>query len=228
MAKHDDHPDEQPRWDAKLARRSFLKGTAGTLAALLVSRAFHYDVLAETRAREEGFQFFNRSEAETFEAVAARIWPGDEGDPGAREAGAVSYVDRALAGAYAGFQTAYRVALDNLDQDANSRYGVPFRQLEEDQQDALLAELEEVEEEEDPLRGMPGRDFELGLGPTSTFAMFRRHTMEGVFADPIYGGNRDFAGWRAVGYPGAHYIYSAEEQQVFEPLEKPFQSVADL
>jgi gluconate 2-dehydrogenase gamma chain len=56
----------------------------------------------------------------------------------------------------------------------------------------------------------------------------RIHTMEGLFADPIYGGNRDFAGWRAVGYPGPYYVYTEEEQQSFEPLDKPLQSIADL
>ncbi len=50
--------------------------------------------------------------------------------------------------------------------------------------------------------------------------------MEGLFADPIHGGNRDFAGWRAVGYPGAYYVYTEEEQQTFEPLDRPFQSIA--
>lgn len=215
-------------WDTELARRSFLKGTAGTLAALLTHTAFRYDALLAQEALLEGFRFFNPTEAETFEAIAARIWPGDEDDPGAREAGAVYYVDRALSGPYANLQTAYRVALDHVNQTANQRFGGAFSELTEDQQDALLAEFEEWGEEEDPLHDWAGREFELGLGPDSTFAMFRQHTMEGVFGDPIHGGNRDFAGWRVVNYPGAHYVYSAEEQQTFEPLNKPFQSVADL
>ncbi len=73
-----------------------------------------------------------------------------------------------------------------------------------------------------------------GLNPSRAadlptfFALVHAHTMEGLFADPIYGGNRDFAGWRAVGYPGAYYVYTEEEQQSFEPLDKPFQSIADL
>lgn len=56
----------------------------------------------------------------------------------------------------------------------------------------------------------------------------RIHTMEGLFADPVHGGNRDFAGWRAVGYPGPYVYYGEEEQQSFEPLNQPLQSVADL
>lgn len=56
----------------------------------------------------------------------------------------------------------------------------------------------------------------------------RIHTMEGLFSDPVHGGNRDFAGWRAVGYPGPYVVYGEEEQQSFEPLNQPLQSVADL
>jgi hypothetical protein len=102
------------------------------------------------------------------------------------------------------------------------------RDLDDDQLDALLGELEDQGEDDDVLGEMPGRQIELGLGPDSSFEMIRTHVLEGVFSDPIHGGNRDFAGWRAVNYPGAHYVYSAEEQQVFEPLAKPYQSVADL
>jgi gluconate 2-dehydrogenase gamma chain len=56
----------------------------------------------------------------------------------------------------------------------------------------------------------------------------RVHTMEGLFSDPSYGGNRDFAGWRAVGYPGPYVFYNEEQQQSFEPLDQPLQSIADL
>jgi gluconate 2-dehydrogenase gamma chain len=56
----------------------------------------------------------------------------------------------------------------------------------------------------------------------------RVHTMEGLFSDPSYGGNRDFAGWRAVGYPGPYVFYGEEEQQSMEPLDQPLQSIADL
>jgi len=31
--------------------------------------------------------------------------------------------------------------------------------------------------------------------------------MEGMFADPVYGGNRNMAGWKMIGYPGARYDY---------------------
>lgn len=56
----------------------------------------------------------------------------------------------------------------------------------------------------------------------------RAHTMEGLFSDPAHGGNREFAGWSAVGYPGPYVYYGEEEQTSFEPLNQPLQSIADL
>lgn len=56
----------------------------------------------------------------------------------------------------------------------------------------------------------------------------RVHVMEGLFSDPAYGGNRGFAGWAAVGYPGPYVVYTEEQQQSFEPLGLPFQSIADF
>jgi hypothetical protein len=37
--------------------------------------------------------------------------------------------------------------------------------------------------------------------------------MEGMFADPVYGGNEDFAGWRLVGFPGAQAIFTHADMQ---------------
>lgn len=219
--------DDPARAASDLTRRTFLKRAAGTLALLAVHTAFHHDALAQERARE-GYQFFTREEADLLEALAGRIWPGDARDPGAIEAGAVYYVDRALVGAYAAYQQAYRVVLHDIRERAHHRFRESIRDLDAGQLDMVLAELETLDQSDDPVTFLPGRTLELGLGPASSFDMIRTHVLEGVFSDPIHGGNRDFAGWRAVNYPGAHYVYDAEEQQSFEPLAKPFQSVADL
>ena len=45
------------------------------------------------------------------------------------------------------------------------------------------------------------------------FSTLRTHTMEGMFADPVYGGNKDFAGWRLVGFPGAQAIFTPADMQ---------------
>lgn len=224
-------------------RRTFLKAAAGAAAVLLVDRAFEFDAHAQQSA---GYQFFNRADAEILEALAERIWPADDEHPGAREAGALAYIDQALVGSYAGYGAAYRTLLRDLRQRLDQLYDRPVGELDAKQLDALLTELEEqgatgifaggppedaaagVDRGDPTSAGVGARQMQLGLGPGSAFAMFRRHVMEGVLSDPVHGGNRDFAGWRALGYPGAHYVYTAEEQQVTEPLEKPIQSVADL
>lgn len=54
------------------------------------------------------------------------------------------------------------------------------------------------------------------------------HTIEGLFADPAYGGNRDKAVWTALRYGGPYYIHTEEQQTSFEPLDLPVQSIADL
>lgn len=161
--------------------------------------------------------FFTPDEAATFEAIAARIWPGTPDDPGAREAGAMRYLDRALAGAYHTYQNTYRRGLASVDRAAQLLYGAPMVALSANQQDALLAAMEQ--------NTIP--EF-LEPGAAHFFELCLTHTMEGVFSDPIHGGNRDFAGWRVVGYPGVQYSYSEAEQTRFDRLEKPPRSIADV
>ncbi len=162
-------------------------------------------------------QVLTAEEAAIFEAIAARFWPGSADDPGAREAGAVYYLDRALAQAYAGLQGVYRRGLQAADAAARARYGAGIAHLSPDHLDALLTLMEagHIEEFMDP-------------GASQFFTLCLTHTMEGVFSDPVHGGNRDFAGWKAVGYPGPHYTYTEADHARFDPLSRPVQSVADL
>jgi hypothetical protein len=161
-----------------------------------------------------GTDALTRGERETFEAIAARIWPGTDADPGARQAGALRYLERALAGPYRALLDAYRDGLTALNHAAVTRYGHPFARLSDTEQDALLAAMDTDDVPE--FTSMPAREF---------FTMCIEHTMEGVFSDPIHGGNRDFAGWRVVGYPGPQGSYSAAEQIQGTPLHRPLRSV---
>jgi gluconate 2-dehydrogenase gamma chain len=242
--------DQQPLSTLALQRRTFLKGTAGTAAFLLVHSAFDLDAVAAQTDLNPGLQYFNPDDAPTVEAIAERIWPTTDESPGARDAGVLFYIDRALAGPYISFQLMYRDGLKALDDVSQEQHQTRFSALTEEQQDALLTAIVEGEVvssqaggvQEGPQEGLEGapaqptltRQVIAGINPSpepgleAFFNIIRTHTMEGLFADPIYGGNRDFAGWRAVGYPGAHYVYTEEEQQSFEPLNKPYQSIADL
>jgi gluconate 2-dehydrogenase gamma chain len=166
-----------------------------------------------------GLMFFFLDEADTVEALAARIVPGDEEDPGAREAGVVYYVDRALAGPYFGWQGAYREGVRTLNAYAKDRYGKKFFELSEADQDAVVGALERGE--------VPG--FGESEGSENFFTMVWGHTVEGMFSDPAYGGNRDAVGWRLIGFPGAQYGYSAEEMRYGADLSgKPIMTLGDI
>jgi gluconate 2-dehydrogenase alpha chain len=160
----------------------------------------------------------NPYEARTAAAMFERLFPIDEAGPGAVEIGVVAYLDRALAGAYKDKAEAYRVGLATLDQVARDRCGVPFADCQGEQQDAMLGQLEQGRLPE--FRVPPAREF---------FAMMRAHLQEGLFADPVYGGNRDKLGWKLLGHPGFWLENTAEENLAAEPATKGgmFQSLVD-
>lgn len=161
----------------------------------------------------------NAYEARTAAALFERLFPADERSPGAIEIGVVTYIDRALAGAYRDQVETYRVGLAALDQDARQRYGAPFANCDAAQQDTLIGELEQGTLPD--FHAPDQRDF---------FRMLRLHLQEGLFADPAYGGNRDKQGWRLLGHPGVWFENSAEENLATEPVTKGgvIQSLADV
>ena len=141
--------------------------------------------------------FFNAQDAETVAAFTERIMPGASGKPGARDAGVLNYIDLALAGAYEDLQNFYRRGLVSLDAYCHKTHNAAFVRLDPAKQDEVLVALEE------------GRAAEFSW-PTSQefFNTLRVHTMEGMFADPLYGGNKNFAGWRLVDFPGAQAVFT--------------------
>jgi gluconate 2-dehydrogenase gamma chain len=198
MTKHDE------------GRRAFLVGTAiGAGAA--ATTALVPDALAEARPQQVAAAdvpaaaprnaghgaFFNEDDSRTVAAFAERLMPGAPGQSGAADADVRNYIDLALAGAYADQQYFYRRGLAQLDAHCTKAYSMPFRRLTAEQQDETIAALE------------AGKVPEF-VWPTAQafFNTMRTHTMEGMFADPVYGGNKDFAGWRLVGFPGAQPIFT--------------------
>jgi gluconate 2-dehydrogenase gamma chain len=146
--------------------------------------------------------FFNDDDTRTIAALTERLMPGAPGKPGAIDAGVTNYIDLALSGPYEYQQYFYRCGLAQLDAHCKQAYGKAFRNLSADQQDETIAALQQ------------GKAAEF-VWPTAQafFITVRTHTMEGMFADPIYGGNRNFAGWRLVGFPGAQPVYTPEDMQ---------------
>lgn len=218
MSKHDE------------GRRAFLVGTAlgaGAAAsvalvpqALAKSHQQHYAATdapavdhAANLAMSSGHgAFFNDDDSRTITAFTERLMPGAPGKPGATDAGVLNYIDLALSGAYEDQQDFYRRGVAQLDAHCAKTYGKPFRILTAAEQDETITVLEQ------------GKAPEF-VWPTAQafFNIVRTHTMEGMFADPVYGGNKDFAGWRLVGFPGAQMQFTAEDmlsEQAFtrEPI----------
>jgi gluconate 2-dehydrogenase gamma chain len=144
--------------------------------------------------------FFNHADAATIAAFTERIMPSEPGKPGARDADVLNYIDLALAGAYGELQDFYRRGIASLDAHCRATYKESFVHLTSEKQDEVIAALEEGKASE--FTYPTAREF---------FVTLRVHTMEGMFADPLYGGNRDFAGWRLVGFPGAQAIFTPSD-----------------
>lgn len=180
-------------------------------------------------ASETALLFFNEHEARTVDAIAARIIPGDEADPGAREAGATTYVDRALAGFLRELQTFYRRGLSRLDDDCREQTGSSFADLSADEQDRILGRLEAGAQGaagESEVRDVSWNDESL---LATFFEVIREHVLQGTFCDPVHGGNRGLVGWRLIGFPGAHWGYSAEQMKPgYDARLIPIRTLSDL
>ena len=131
----------------------------------------------------------------TVEAITARIIPTDH-EPGAIEANCVNFIDKALANEDAELLPTYREGLLSLDAAATGRFGERFAEIGPDAQDQVLIALESEQ--------VPGWSSE-SITPEEFFETIRSHTIIGFLADPKYGGNKDFVGWKIVGYPGARH-----------------------
>jgi gluconate 2-dehydrogenase gamma chain len=166
---------------------------------------------------EAGLQFFTPRQAAITNAIAARIIPGDPQSPGAREAGSVFYIDRALAGYYAHLQTLYREGLNSVDRLSTELFGRGFLDLSEAQQDEALRIAQDLQHP----KGSPSL--------AQFFAVVWEHTIQGTFGDPIYGGNHNAVGWTLLGFPGAQWGYTAEQMaHGFDASRINLVTVADL
>jgi len=94
----------------------------------------------------------------------------------------------------------YRLGLTALDQYAQSKFQAAFIDLTEEQQDQIVGDLANNK------AGVFSQPTGIGF-----FRMVRGHTIEGMFSDPGYGGNRDMVGWKLIGYPGAQRAYTVDD-----------------
>lgn len=175
--------------DDLVGRRAFLAASGAAFASAWVTaspaslRASLRHAAGAARAAAAGwpppFETLTPEEAADVDAIAAQLIPTDD-LPGAREAGAVHFIDHSLATWAADQRPAFTAGLRDLNREANTRWpgAGPFANLAPDRQIALLQALES----------------------TPFFQSMRFATVAATFADPSWGGNRDKGGWRILGF----------------------------
>jgi len=188
-----------------MKRREFLtlpvQSLGGVLLYTLAGEAVRLQ--AQTRDIRVPLRFFTAAEAQVVQAACERIFPSDASGPGATEAGVAIYIDRQLAGPYGSDK--YRFTQPPFvesvpehgyqgKQNPGEIYRGGIRQL------ANFAELP-PEQQDQSLRAIETSMF---------FRLLRQHTMEGMFSDPMHGGNAGLIGWQLIGYPGPLMSYRDE------------------
>ena len=191
--------------DPGLSRRDMLK----QLGIMIGLAAAGLPAAARAQARTQGLAAAGEvlvsltpAEAKTLRAIIARIVPADENGPGALEARADRFIDRALGGALKNQRFAYAAGLTAVDAYAQSSKGSAFAQLSPADQDAVLTDMQA-----NRATGFTG-------GSGQFFNLVRTHAIQGTFSDPFYGGNENFIGWNLIGYPGSRIAVSANLQRM--------------
>jgi gluconate 2-dehydrogenase gamma chain len=197
---------------------------------------------AATPAPPAAYAFLNLDEAAFVEALVDHMVPADEHSPKGTDIGINVYIDRALAGAWGkgdrlymqgpwkqgtpnqGYQLPltpaelYRAGIAATNAYCRKTFGRTFDRLDDKQREEVLVGLSTAKITFDG--GLPVRPFWSAVYQT---------VMEGMFADPIYGGNRNKAGWRLIGFPGA---IAVNRENVAKFRDKPFPnepvSMADM
>jgi gluconate 2-dehydrogenase gamma chain len=159
--------------------------------------------------------FFTAPEWAFVQAACARIIPNDANGPGALEAGVPQFIDRQMGSSYGdagswymsgpfyegpaelGYQSQltpkqqYRLGIRAIEAWCGQTHNKSFADLTPEQQDEALKAAEAGDIKADD------------VSPKTFFTAFLlKNVMEGFFGDPMYGGNRDMAGWKLIGHPG--------------------------
>jgi gluconate 2-dehydrogenase gamma chain len=188
-----------------MKRREFILIPAKALGGLMLSSLVGelMPAIAEDAVKVP-LRFFTAKEAKVVQAACERIFPADESGAGATEAGAVIYIDRQLASPYG--QDKYRYTrgpwvesvpehgyqgkenLQEIYRAGIASLGADFAEVGAEQQDLRLENVEH----------------------TVFFQQLHVHTVEGIFCDPMHGGNIGMVGWKLIGYPGPRMSYRSE------------------
>ncbi len=220
---NDDNPQEKSDPSA-ISRRDLLRTAGAAGAGALIPRSIAASVPVESvepggaasmapsigtaPAATGPLMNLTARETEILSAMVDRLIPSDELGPGALEAGALRFIDRALSEAESDSADGYRSGLAALDRYSRYSRGAAFIELSATDQDSVLIDLQ--------TGGATGADVGFVGSSGSFFNMVKSHTWQGTFGDPHYGGNVDFIGWDLIGYPGVRLQVSEEDQRRLE------------
>jgi gluconate 2-dehydrogenase gamma chain len=226
-------------------RRNFLLGAgtavAASLAAPVAAGAQSAANVANVPPDVEPLLTLTPTEHAFFIAAADTLIPADDLSPSGSQCGVATFIDRQLAGAYGGGARLYRdgpftkakpelgyqlplnpreffrAGIAAANEWSRKTYGKDFDRLADADREAALKAMEGGKAE---FSGFSSRMF---------FNALLDLSMEGFFADPIYGGNRDMAAWKMVGYPGLPATYREDIKKYFgKKYDKPPRSIADF
>jgi len=234
--------------DDGINRREFLKGTlaggavATTAAVGLVPTPAEAQQKPALPPASQGYSYLNLEEAAFVEAVVDHMVPADQYSPKGTDLGINIFIDRALGGGWGkgdrmymqgpwkvghanqGYQLPltpaelYRAGIAQSNAHCVKAFGKSFDRLDAAQKQEVLV-------------GLQGNKikFEGGLPANTFFSTMYQTVMEGMFSDPIYGGNRNKAGWKMIGFPGVVAVHAQniekfrDKRYVVEPV-----SIADM
>jgi gluconate 2-dehydrogenase gamma chain len=199
-----------------MRRREFLIIPAGAIVSTLLPVLARESVRLEAEGGQARvpLRFFTAAEARVVSAACERIFPGDASGPGATDAGVVIYIDRQLAGPYGRdkyryvkppFVTSVPEHGHQGKESPRQIYRAGIRDL------GNFADLP-VEDRDKKL---------LEIESTRFFALLRSHTIEGMFCDPMHGGNADLVSWKMIGYPGPRLSYRDDIDKHFGQPWRP-------
>ena len=215
----DEQPEERRSKGRQFSRKRLLQVSAAG-AATATAGGLLSDRAAAATAPTPVLRFLTKWEFDFVTAMAETIWPTDDLGPGAKVAGVGYYIDGQLAGGWGqghrfylngpffaaadsghGWQVpmtpadVYRAFLPAYDQYVRTTYGNSYGDLNAATQAQALNDLR-TGKAAIPLGGSTA------FTSIDFFNLFRQNVLEGMLADPTYGGNRDMVGWKWIGFPG--------------------------
>jgi gluconate 2-dehydrogenase gamma chain len=199
-----------------MKRRGFL-----TLPAAAIGGTLLYTLAGEPirLKAQEGvvrvpLRFFTAGEAKAIATACERVFPNDASGPGATEAGVVVYIDRQLAGPYGRDKYRYTKGpwVQSIPEHGYQGQETPRQTYRQGLKDLGDFTALSVDEQIAKLKS---------IETTRFFQMLRTHTIEGMFCDPMHGGNAGLIGWQLVGYPGPHMSYREDVDKHFGEKWRP-------